>query len=100
MKLFGKRILIESIAAKKKSSLILKENAKNQEDLFDITHKVIGVGPDCPKDEENKLNIGDIPVFGAYAQPFSVKIIEKNNDRTITHMVYYYDDIAGVEEDL
>lgn len=100
MKLFGKRVLIESIATKKESKLILNENAKNQEDVFDVTHKVIGIGPDCPKDEENRINVGDVPVFGAYASPFSIKVIDKNKERSITHMVYYYDDLAGVETDM
>lgn len=93
MKVLGKRVLIEQTLTKKESKIIMA--GKNNEDSFNTSYKVLALGPECPTDE---IKIGDIPIFGKYGEPQSIKILEKSEEKMIAHIIVPYDDIIGIED--
>lgn len=97
MKVLGKRVLIEQTMVRKKSALLLENKDPNSIDNFDMSQKIIQVGSDCPIGE---INEGDTPILGKYSEPSAVKVIEKSQDKMITHIIMDYDNIVGVDTDI
>lgn len=94
-KVLGNRVLVEQIMTKKKSSLVLTPDQKTDPDNFEIERKVIMLGDEV---EEGKIAIGDIPVFGKYGEADSIKIISKDDNKMISHLVMHVENIVGLEE--
>lgn len=96
MKVLGKRVLVEQVMTKKKSKVILLDGA-DKKDTFDISFKVIALGPKCPK-EKSSIKIGDIPIFGTHTQFEGVKVLKKDSNGMTTHVIVHYDDIIGLDD--
>lgn len=94
MKVLGRRVLIEQTMIRKVSVLVSSKDP-NSIDNFDITQKVIGIGNDVPADT---IEIGDTPILGKYSEPSAVKVIEKNDNKMISHIIMDYDNICGIDD--
>lgn len=91
IRVLDKRVLVEEIKTKKESKIILKEDSKGVE--FEITYKVIGIGENV-----TIVNVGDEPCISVYAKPHYLEIIEKSENKSVYHCVYYEHDIAGIKD--
>lgn len=97
MKVLGNRVLVEQIMTKKKSALVSLNAKKDSEENFDIKKIIIGLGPDVDTD---RIAIGDIPIFGKYAEPAAIKVLSKDDNEVKAHLIMDYDNIVGIEEDI
>ena len=96
MKVLGNRILVEQVMTRK--SKIIQANVKRDaEENFDITRVVLQVGPDVPP---GTIEVGDIPIFGKYAEPTSVKIFEKSGEGVKALLVMEYENIVAIDDDI
>lgn len=96
MKVLGNRILVEQVMTRK-STLIQANIKKDAEENFDIKRVVLQVGPDVPP---GTIEVGDIPIFGKYAEPTSVKIFEKSDQVVKALLVMEYENIVAIDDDI
>lgn len=89
--LLDKRVLVEEIKTKKEKKIILKEDSKDVE--YEITQKVIGVGPNV-----EGINVGNIPCISIFSKPHYLEQIEKTDNKSVYHCVYYLHDIVGIKK--
>ena len=94
----GKYVLVEQTMTKKSTNLTFDKISKEQqEDLVDITFKVIGIGSRVP--EEYGIKVGDVPVLSKYSDFHGVKVVSETKDKKvmIMHTLIPYKDIIAVE---
>ena len=97
MKVLGNRILVEQTMTKKKSALVALNAKKDSEENFDVKRVVIQVGPEVPSDV---IKVGDIPIFGKYADPAAIKILNKDDNGMLAHLVMEYENIVALDDDV
>lgn len=95
MQVLDNRVLVEQLMVAKKSKIILGKDVKADE-KFDVSFKVLALGPGVPKD--TLLKVGDKPIFGKYVDFHGVKVIEKTADKEVLHVIVMYDDIIGIDD--
>jgi len=95
MKVLGRRVLVEQLMVKKETKIITSRVGEENPDEFDSSYKVLQLGDDCPKDI---IKVGDIPVFGKYVDFSGIKVIERSNNRMVSHVIVPFDDIIGIED--
>ena len=96
MKVLGSRILVEQTMTRKSS--IIQANVKlDSEENFDIKRIVLQVGPNVPPDT---IEVGDIPIFGKYAEPASIKIFEKTDKVMKALLVMEYENIVAIDDEI
>lgn len=96
MKVLGSRILVEQTMTRKSS--IIQANVKlDSEENFDIKRVVLQVGPNVPPDT---IEVGDIPIFGKYAEPASIKIFEKTDKVMKALLVMEYENIVAIDAEI
>lgn len=96
MKVLGDNVLVEQTCTKKPKNLIIGNEKVENEDLYLIKPKVIGIG-------ERVVNIGidDIPVLASWAEPIAIKVIsgKSGDDTIIRHVVYKSEYIVAIDND-
>lgn len=95
MQVLGNRVLVEQLMIPKKSKIIVNKDAKAEE-KFDVSFKVIEIGPDVP--QTTKLKVGDKPIFGKYVDFHGVKVVEKTAEKELLHVIVMYEDIIGIDD--
>lgn len=93
MKLFKKYVEVEQTMTKKESKVLMLDSS-NDADKYDITQKVVQVGPECVNVKE-----GDIPIMAPHFQEFGRQWVsgEKDAPTIVWRVIYNEDDIVGVE---
>lgn len=94
-KVLGNRVLVEQTMTKKVSKIVLTKDQQANPDNFEIERKVIMLGDEV---EPGKIEVGDIPVFGKYATEDSIKIISKDDEKMVAHLVMHVENIVGIDE--
>lgn len=90
--LLDKRVLVEEIKTKKEKKIILKEDSKDVE--YEVTQKVISVAPNV-----EGIKVGDIPCISIFAKPHYLEQVEKTENKSVYHSVYYVHDIVGIKNE-
>jgi len=98
MKVLGNRVLVEQKMVSKKSQLLLPDTVSDKE-KFDFYFTVLQVGPGCPTDEADRIEVGDTPVFSQYVNFQGTKLIHKDDAGMIVHVIVVYDDIIAIDND-
>lgn len=91
MIVLGDFVLIEQTLTKKINSKIILNDAKPEDDLvYTMELKVLGVGPEVKRE----IEVGDIPVLATYAEPAALKVIEgEGGDKTIIRQAVYKEEL-------
>lgn len=90
------KILVEEVKIKKVRAIIVP--GQSQDD-WDVTYKVLQVGPHIPEGWEN-VKVGDSPIFNQYVQFASVKVLEKTKAKTVIHVIVDVTDVIAIEEEV
>jgi len=93
MKVLKNAVLIEKTMIKKKSRIILSDKSEDDE-KYDITYKILKLGPDVDAD----IKVGDIPVFHDYSQLMAAKVIERTKNKIVGTLIVFQDDIIAIDE--
>lgn len=100
MKIFGERVLVRQTMTRKKSNIILPGNVKAP-DQFLVKQEVTMLSPDY---QRGQIAIGDVPIFGRYANLNDLKIVEEVKDKEgqvnkkVCDIIVHVDDIIGVDD--
>lgn len=98
MRVLGRRVLVEQLMIPLQSKIIRVGNDKEKnKENFDVSFKILEVGPECPKEEGMTINVGEVPVFDKNVTFLGAKVIEESKEKTVIHTIVYYDDIIAVE---
>lgn len=94
MEVLGNRVLIEQVMVRKKSVLLSSDHKATEN--FDVTRRILSISEDA---EPTRLKVGDNPVFGKFSEPSALSIIEKDDNRIVSHLIYNIDDIVGIDDE-
>lgn len=95
MKVLGQYVLIEQTMIKKKGVISL-DALEDRKDQFDFYYKVLQLGSKC----EGEVLIGDFPIFSEHVRFSGVKLILKNSNKMIAHIIVHEGDIIGTDNEL
>ena len=96
MRVLGKKIVVEQVMTKKQSKIIRLD--KENKEQFEVSMKVVQLGPECPVDETS-VKVGEIPIISPFAQVYGAKVLEKSDERMSSHIIYDYDDVVGIDDE-
>lgn len=95
MKILGNRVLVKQVLAKKDSKIVLLDNDKNKENVYDSTITVLQLGTNV--NEETDAIVGKEVAINPHATPLYVNILEKTTDKIESELVFHFDDIILIK---
>lgn len=87
-------VLVKQILLKKKGAII-RDASQDDKEKFDIYFQILQIGNKC----EREIKIGDRPIFSEYVKFNGLKVLDRNNNGTISIIIVHEGDIIAIDND-